>query len=224
MRKRSLIVSIIIIALINIGIFVVVNNYSSLFWINYSFTMSAILISAYYICFAFKNEKYMGKLNIMAVVSIYSTCEIIAGLVCSAFDKDHQAVVIVIHLIIVGIFIVFLSSTLSANDFIKNQQKKRECELLNFRYVIEKMKNIQHKIQYTASYKKDIDKAYDSISSGQTSSSPEVEPLEREIITAIDDLNTAVDNNNEQLIISTCDRLNRLCSERNSKLKLRSNF
>lgn len=224
MKKGNLIVSLIIILLINIGIFVVVDDYSGLFWINYGFVMTALLVSTYFMCFSAKNEKLMEKLNVTAAVCTYLICEIVTGLICSSFDEDHQAVAVVIHLIILGAFIIFFYSTLSANAFIKQQQELRGRELLNFRYVIEKMKNIQRKIPYTAAYKKDIDKAFDSLASGQTSSNAEVEPLEREIIDTIDILNTAVDNNDEQLIISTCSKINQLASERDSKLKLRSNF
>lgn len=47
MKKGNLIVSLVIIILINIGIFAVVDDYSGLFWINYGFVILALLVSTY---------------------------------------------------------------------------------------------------------------------------------------------------------------------------------
>lgn len=224
MKKGNLMVSLIIIILINIGIFIAADDYSVLFWVNYSFFMTALLASTYIICFFAPKEELMNKMNISISIGLFLTAETIAALLCSFLAAENWGISVIIHLIILGLFIIIFYSTLSANSFIKQQQEKRKVELMDFKYILEKMKNIQRQVPYSASYKKEIDIAYDSLSSGQTSSSVEVEPIEKEIIAAIDVLNDAVIDKDEQLIVSTCNKLNQLSYERNSKLKLRSNF
>lgn len=224
MKKGNLIISLIVIALINIGIFVAVDDYSGLFWVNYGFTMLALCFTAYTACFLSKDEKLTPKLNISIAAEIYLIAEIVVSLICSQFDEDYLALVIILHLIVVGAFILFFYITLQNNSFIKSEQQKRTTELLNFRYVLEQMKLIRDKVPYSAGYKKAIDRTYDSLAASQSASSAEVEALEREIIVSINKLNEAVDKQDSDLIEAVCTRINQLSSERDSKLKLRTNF
>ncbi len=224
MKKGNLIVSLIIIALINIGIFVAVDDYSGLFWINYGFVMLALLFTAYTVSFPSKDKGIMEKTNVTAAAGIYLVIEILAALICSGLDEDKTALAVIIHLIIIGAFVLFFYFTLQGNSFIKEQQQKRGIELLNFRYVLEQIKLIQQKTPYSAEYKKTVDKTYDALAAAQSSSSTEVEPLEREIIDNIAKLNEAVDRNDSDAIMSVCKNIIRLSSERESKLKLRKNF
>lgn len=86
------------------------------------------------------------------------------------------------------------------------------------------MKLIQQKTPYSAEYKKAIDETYDALSASQSSSSTDVETLEREIIDNIAKLNEAVDKNDSEIIFSICKKIIRISSERDSKLRLRKNF
>ena len=224
MKKGNIIVSLIIIVLINIGIFVAVDNYSGLFWINYCFVMLALLFTAYTVSFPSKEKGIMEKMNITAAVGVYLISEIIAALIFSKLDENKTPLALIIHLIVIGAFILFFYFTLQGNSFIKEQQQKRGIELLNFRYVLEQMKLIQQKTPYSAEYKKAIDETYDALSASQSSSSTDVETLEREIIDNIAKLNEAVDKNDSEIIFSICKKIIRISSERDSKLRLRKNF
>ncbi len=166
----------------------------------------------------------MEKMNVTAAVGVYLISEIIAALICSKLDENKTPLALIIHLIVIGAFILFFYFTLQGNSFIKEQQQKREIELLNFRYVLEQMKLIQQKTPYSAEYKKAIDETYDALSASQSSSNTDVEKLEREIIDNIAKLNEAVDKNDSEIIFSICKKIIRISSERDSKLRLRKNF
>ena len=224
MKKGNLIVSLIIILLINIGIFAIVDDYNAAFWINYGAVMLAFLVAAGYTSFNNSQEKLMAKLNISATIGAYLLSEIIAGLICSAFADLNPAIVLVLHLFIICAFILIFYSTLSMNSFVKQQQEQRGQELYSFKSAIERIKSIQRKTAYTAPYIKEINKACDSISSGQTSSNAEAEIYEKKIFAKLDILDEAVEKNDEVLIVSTCNELIRLSTERDSIIKLRTNF
>ena len=222
MKKGNLLVSLFLIAILNIGIFVVVNDRSDVFWVNYCFLMFAVLFAACTFSFGSKNEKLASKLNIFMVAIVFLVCEAIAALVCARFDSAAWATVV--HLAVIGIFIVFLYATLSGNAHVEQQQEQRGADLINFKSVLESFKGIQKNVPYSAPYKKTIDKAFDAIASGQVTSSPEVAGIERDIADAVNELGKAVTANDEQTIASVCSRIDKLSSERESKLKLRSNF
>ena len=80
------------------------------------------------------------------------------------------------------------------------------------------MKRVQSKVEYSAPYKKTVEHAYDSLASGQTASSPDVEELERSILDAIEELDTIVDSKDEQKIAEACAKIEELAGERKARL------
>jgi hypothetical protein len=222
MKKGNLLVSLFLIAIINIGIFAVVNDRSDVFWVNYGFLMFAVLFAACTFSFGSKTEKLANKLNIYVVASVFLICEAIAAFVCARFDSAAWA--LVVHLAVIGLFIIFLYMTLSGNAHVEQQQAQRGMDLQNFKTVLEKFKGVQKNVPYSAPYKKIVEKAFDAVASGQVTGSPEVSGIEREISDAVDELGKAVSAGDEQAIASVCTKIGQLAADRESKLKLRSNF
>lgn len=222
MKKRSFFVSLAIIAILNIGILVIVDDYSGIFWINYCFIMIALLFTTYKLSFGGSTDDLNNTLNKSIPISLYLIFELIAGLVCS--KANSETLVLVVHLAIVGVFIVLYNITISANDAVSVQQDKRKVELRNFKRVIERIKLIQADTPYSAEYKKALDRVYDVLRSGQTESNNEVEPIENEISSSIDELEKAVLENDSQKISTICHDIEKLAVNRNSLLKTRENF
>lgn len=222
MKKRNLCISLLIIAIINIGIFVVVDDYSSVFWINYCFVMLALLFTTFKLSFGNQACDYNASLNKSIPISLYLVFELAAGLICS--NADSEALVLVVHLAIVGAFIVLYNITISTNDAVKVQQEKRKVELHNFKCTIEKIKLIQASVPYSAEYKKAIDRVYDALRSSQTESNDEVKPVENDISSSIDELEKAVSENDIPKISVICHDIEKLAAKRDSILLTRNNF
>lgn len=117
-----------------------------------------------------------------------------------------------------AVFLIIIICGKAENDFIKEQEEIRGREISNFKYTLECMKRVQSKIEYSASYKKTVEHAYDSLASGQTASSPDVEELEKSILDAIEELDAVVDSKDEQKIAEACAKIEKLAGERKARL------
>ena len=86
------------------------------------------------------------------------------------------------------------------------------------------MKNAMSKVPYDAPYKKTVEHAYDSLASGQTASSPEVQDVETSILEAIEKLDGIIEQGNEEEIVSICKDIEKLAGVRKAKLACKTGF
>jgi len=81
-----------------------------------------------------------------------------------------------------------------------------------------------NKVPFDAPYKKKVEHAYDSLASGQTVSTPEIEELEKSILDAIRELDDILEKGEEEPILQACDKIEKLAAERKSRLANKANF
>ena len=225
MKKSSmlLIASIVLIADV-VCMFLFSGSYRFVFWINLLFSVIAVLLSSYVMIFLATKEKRVLGMSL----SVYGMAYLVITL-GTAFRSLYLPELLAkkvafVHVVILAAFLVIVILGRAENKFINEQQEIRGWEIMNFKKTLEAMKSAMNKVPYDAPYKKKVEHAYDSLASGQTVSTPEIEELEKSILDAIRELDDILEKGEEEPILQACDKIEKLAAERKSRLANKANF
>lgn len=125
------------------------------------------------------------------------------------------------------IFAVFLVAFLVVSmhsSHVNEQQATRTTDLMNFKYILDNMKSAASKMEYANPQRKMVMHAYDSLASGQVTSSEQVFDIENSITEAIEELKVAISGKDDEKVEKVCKRIEELSDERKSKLTARRPF
>ena len=208
----------------NVGVFLLVKNFSPIFWVNYSFAMIACALTIYINIFSVEKEKPIFGYTLAAVSWAYLIAELVAAIIFTKIFPFFILAAFLVQLFILAAFgICYLQAKL-INETIKEQQAIRAVDIMNFKYVLECMRDVQKKIEYSASYRKTVEHAYDALASGQVKSNEMAAEVEKDILNKIKELNVAVEEQAEEKILSTCKEIEYLAEDRKRILRLKNNF
>lgn len=204
--------------------FLLAGRYNLVFWISLLFSaLAVVLASGVILLLASREKRLFGvSLTVYALVYVIATIGISFRFL---FLPDILAgKVAFVHVLILAVFLVVTILGKAENNFISEQQEIRGWELMNFKNTLATMKNAMAKMPFDAPYKKKVEHAYDSLASGQTVSTPEIEELEKSILEAIGKLDEVIGSGEEEAISKACDEIEKLAAERKMKLSNKANF
>ena len=197
-RSYKMMISLVVLIATAVCMFLFATKYNMVFWVNLIFAMVAVVLASLVIIGVAPAEKrFLGM-----TLSTYATAYVVVALIAAfrmVFIPDILVKkVALIHVIIFVVFIVVFFLAKAENEFITQQQEIRGKDIANFKFTLQCMKNAMSKVPYDAPYKKTVEHAYDSLASGQTASSPEVQDVETSILEAIEKLDGIIEQGNEE--------------------------
>lgn len=215
----------IVFIVVNVVIFALADDKEGAFWLSYIFLIAAFLLFAFVSIYLSDttNKRILGY-PLVVGAGAYLAIEIVVALIFMLAAYEAVVAALIVQVILLALFVLGLLSGQMVNTQIHQKEQARGTDLMNFRFILEKMKQVQQKVEYSASYRKTIEQAYDSLAGGQVTSTPEIKDIEMNILSKIDQLSNAVDQKDSGAIQNICSEIIRLSQEREMRLKIRQPF
>ena len=221
LNAASAIIMAVALIAINICMFVVLENYTRVFWISFAFSIVACAVSLLLMFFdvGIGEKKQLYAYILYPVVTYFLISQIVFAVISVYFLENHIFATFTIQMILLVVFLVTYLVMRRANESVKQQQEIRGADILSFKAILDSARSALAKVDYSAPYRKEIQTAVDALASGQVRSTPAAEDIEREIKDQIGALSSAIDDKNEVKITEACRKLERLAEERTSLIK-----
>ena len=216
LNAASAIIMAVALIAINICMFIVLDSFTTVFWIAFAFSIIACVVSLFLL---FRDNGIGQKKQLYAyilypIVTYYLIAQIAIALISVYFLEKHILASFIMQTILLVVFLITYLVMRRANETVKEQQEIRGKDILSFKAVLESSRSVLAKVDYSAPYRKSVQKAVDAIASGPVRSTPAAEDIEREIKDQIGELSRAVDDNNEDRITQLSRNIERLAEER----------
>jgi len=189
-------------------------------WISYGF-----IHFAYFLFLATPLLVRKGKADyiygraLYPITAAYFIAELIVGVTFILIAPETVKVTIIVQVVLAAAFIGWLLVYLIADEHTAASVERYETELQYVKQSSAQLKAILQQITDKPAAKK-VEQVYDLIRSSQVRSDSSVRPLEEEIISEINNLESAVEQNNLEQTVMLADKISKLANQRNSKLKL----
>ena len=157
--------------------------------------------------------------SIYTISSCYFLLELIVGVVFILVSPESYKAALLVQLCIAGIYGIALIANMIANEHTAADEEKRQHQIEYVKRASADLKNILESVSDKEAKKK-VEKVYDAVDSSPVKSYPNLAQTESQILISINDLRTAVSNDDKDKIISLADLLLITVNERNRQLKL----
>ena len=195
-------------------------NFTTSVWICYGFIhFSYILLLLIPLFIRRGSAEYIYRRPPFTVTTTYFLIELITGVTLILIAPETTKVTIIIQVILAAIFIAWLLIHLIANEHTADSVERREAELQYVKQSSSQLKAILQQITDKPTAKK-VEQLYDLIHSSQIKSDNSVHTLEKEIMSEINTLNHAVEQNDLEQTVMLADKICKLADNRNRQLKL----
>jgi len=125
---------------------------------------------------------------------------------------------VVIQSLMTGLYGVMLIAHLIANEKTADAQQARQVQIDYIKQASMRLKLLLDRIQDRDAQRK-VERAYDALNSSPVKSYPDLERMEKDILSTIDAIDNAIAANNKATILSLADSLLRAITERNLRLR-----
>ncbi len=213
-KTYKIAVSLILLAALHVFLFVTVRKTFTVFWISYVFLMIAWVLSIVLVIFDVVREKRIFGYSLAAVTACYLVAATGAAFFCIFKLRYFKVLCFLLQLVILTVYLVCYLSVKKVNTDIKTREAERAKDMAVFGSIKDSAAEVLNRVEYTAPWRKQVEKALDAVSSGQVKSSPEALETEQKLLTAIGALGSAVDLKDEETILSSCREIERLSEER----------
>ena len=132
---------------------------------------------------------------------------------------DKFALTVISQVILAAVFIAWLMAHLIANEYTAESVAKRAVELQFVKESTSRIKSLLKDVSDKSAAKK-VERLYDILNSSSVKSDPGVGALERDIMSEIGSLESAIFGKDWEQIGQIADKMNRMAEERNRKLRL----
>jgi hypothetical protein len=156
------------------------------------------------------------------VTSTYFLMALLVGVTLILIAPETVKATIIIQVVLATLFLGWLLIYLIANEHTAENAERRESELQYVKKSSAKLQFVLQQISDKATAKK-VEQVYDLIHSSPAKSNTDVHPLEQQAISEIDRLESAVNQNDTEKIVSIADKIFHLAEERNRQLKSATN-
>lgn len=216
MKKQLMkgIIAFIVILFTNLAVFLLMEDFNEAFWICYLFSMIAVLTASAMEIFYGNKEILIFKYPVMLVTYLYMVIALVVALITYNVLQEHILILFLINLYVFASYLIGLLSTFIHNNTTKEQQAVRAKDIVNFRYILDRMKSVISKVQYADKNYKMLQHAYDSLASGQTKSNDAASAIEKQILEFIDLLDNAIVDENQENVVSLCQKIEKAADER----------
>lgn len=148
---------------------------------------------------------------------VFFAAMLITGLVVIIAAPEKWKAVAIVYLFLVAIYLVFLFSNILANEYTAEAVNKKAEDLKYVKNAATRLKAVLPDIKDKEAHKK-VERLYDLINSSQTSSSPAVSSLEKQVLSGLMELEDVIEEGNAERILEEADNLYKLAKQRNKKL------
>lgn len=206
---------------INIGLFSLAVIKLTAFWISWIFIHIAFLIFGGIFIFSASEQRQLKfAYSETAIAGYYFIIEVVAGFVLMTYFAFFPVISFIFQTVILAVFLAVFFSLKRMNQNIEMREAVRKTDLRQFQSILEFMRDVQSQVEYNASYKKNIQHAYDAICDSQVRSSVNVYDVEKNIWNLIGELKEAVAVGEEEHIYTLCRNIENQTAERNRRLRL----
>lgn len=211
----ALIMAVAVIA-INICMFVVLETFTTVFWISFAFSVVACAVSLLLVFFdvGIGEKKQLYAYILYPIVTYFLIAQIFFAIISVNFLENHVFVTFTIQMILLVLFLVIYLVLRRSKEAVEQQQEIRGKDILSFKAILDSARSVLAKTDYSTPYRKDVQMAVDALASGQVRSTPAAEEIEREIKDQIGVLSRAVDDNNVERVAEASLKLKALAQER----------
>lgn len=220
---RGIVVAAVLLAIYNLIAFVVPFAHTAAFWISYGFTLAAFLVVAASIYIAFiKNPDAKSRFYgfpIARIGVLYGTAQLIASLVVMALAQwTPWWIPTVVYAIGMGVAVIGLVSAEAIVDEIQTQDMKRKDNT-------DMMRALQSKVSQIASQTTDaaIKALAEEIRYSDPVSNAAIADAEADLAAAVDQLQAAFVDGDDEAVAQLCRKSMALLTERNRLSKLNKN-
>lgn len=220
-KRFSLLIVFIILAVYNIIAFVLPFNHDGMFWTGYIFSMMAILLTLGVGFYTFGRESLRSKVygcTLLSLVWYYLIAQLIIGMFEMVLDNIPFQYGIVLNGILFGACTIGLATTNIAKEEIEQIDSKVKEKVFYIKSLQTYIENLANKTSDEIT-KKMLKNLAESIHYSDPMSSPLLTSIENEIELKVAGLTDALSICDSSIIKSSCDELQQLIAERNSKCK-----
>lgn len=220
-KGLKLLFAAIFVIILNAGLFAFASISLTSFWISWVFIHIAFVILVCVLVLSVpEQKKLIFGYSETAVTTYYFIIELAAGLVLMFQFAFFPVLAFAAQLIILVGYVLAFGSTKMMNKKIDREENVRDVEMFHFRSMLEGMKDVQKQIEYSASYRKNVEHAYDAMAASQVKSVPEARETERHIVELIGKLKKVVVEKNETEILAVCTEIENAVEKRNREIRL----
>lgn len=220
---RGIVVAAVLLAIYNLIAFVVPFAHTAAFWISYGFTMAAFLVVAAAVYMAFVKDpdaksRFYG-FPIARIGVLYGIAQLIASLVVMALAQwTPWWIPTVVYAIGMGVAVIGLVSAEAIVDEIQTQDMKRKDNT-------DMMRALQSKVSQIASQTTDaaIKALAEEIRYSDPVSNAAIADAEADLAAAVDQLQAAFVDGDDEAVAQLCRKSMALLKERNRLSKLNKN-
>ena len=224
MKKNNyllLAVFLIIAVVYNIVVFSIVNEYSSVFWSAYGFTMLAVIAAAVTSTLAFKSGKDAAFLSIPVtmVATAYFFAQLLFGTILMAIPNLSIVFANVSQIVVLAIFlIVAIGGLMAKNVTVEAERVVREKKF----YIKSLSADLEGAIAVASdpAHKKTLTDLYEVIRYSDPMSDPSLDDLEQKIAAKVSALVDSVNSGSMDSLTERCTEIERLVADRNRKCKM----
>jgi len=187
-------------------------------WISYGFIHFAyimLLLTPKFI-HSGKSSAIFG-FSLFSISSFYFVLEFIVGMVFIVVAPESFKLAFLIQFIIAGLCVAMFVSHMIANEHTAKAQAKRQVEINYLKGATVRVKMLLVLIS-DKDAKKSVERVYDVLDSSPVKSYPDLAEKEQRILKTIDELESAVQQKNNEAVISTAKSLLFKVNERNNLL------
>ena len=220
---RGIVVAAVLLAIYNLIAFVVPFAHTAAFWISYGFTMAAFLVVAAAVYMAFVKDpdaksRFYG-FPIARIGVLYGIAQLIASLVVMALAQwTPWWIPTVVYAVGMGVAVIGLVSAEAIVDEIQTQDMKRKDNT-------DMMRALQSKVSQIASQTTDaaIKALAEEIRYSDPVSNAAIADAEADLAAAVDQLQAAFVDGDDEAVAQLCRKSMALLTERNRLSKLNKN-
>ena len=217
----KLIIVLALLAGINIGLFALASIRLTSFWISWAFIHIALVIFSCIMIFSVSEQKKLKHAySESAIATYYLIIELVAGFTMIFNFAFVPVASFVIQAIILAVFVIVFYLLKKMNQSIDRNETERSQNLIHFTILVESMKELLNKVDYSAPYKKAVEHAYDALAGSPAKSSQNAYEIESSILALMDQLKQEISANNEEAIRSICGEIENKVADRNRCLRL----
>ena len=210
--------ALILIALVNVGIFCLDINRVTTFWICYCSSMIAAFIFTYVKIFYLDNDVVLYHYAVSIVSLVYLGVTILASVIMNYILAEHSLAVFIIELAILAAYLILFFYLGIHYSHVNKEQLKMGKDIQDFNVILGSMKEILDKIDYSDPNKKRITHTYDALAGSPVRSNESVKDIEISISMGINKLKDSITGDDNDKILECLSEIEDLVSKRNKML------
>lgn len=217
----TLAVFVIIAIVYNIVVFSIVNEYTSVFWSAYAFTMLAAVAATVTCTLAFKDGKDIAFLSVPAtlVATAYFFAQLLFGIILMVLPSVSIVFANVAQIVVLAVFLIIaIGGLMSKNVTVDSERVVREKKFYINSLSVE-MEGLAA-LAPDAAHKKTLTDTYEVIRYSDPMSHSSLDDLEQKIMAKVYALSDIVNKGDFDDISEKCAEIERLVADRNRKCKM----